>query len=442
MIMFFAFTVNAQGEATISNIKVNGTSCICSGYECVVDVTGSSATITYDLVDQEATVDRLSGFKVDLLSEMTTIKLTVSNSVGDQKIENVYNVTINKQAKENDLTLKSLRVNGETMKVGPEIVAFSYTSSYDAKTIIIDAVPTDSTAKVVKQDKYDFPIEDGSISIDFSVKPVSGEALDYRVIVTRGVKPDTTLKSLTINDREIELDEKEFNYEITVPYNINELKVGAVPSNKNAKVEVDSKTLIVGENETKITVTSDKTKSEYIIKVTREDNIDKSVANLKELSIDEYKKLDFEENVIDYTLRFNTVPKKLTIHAKPKDENGEVKIVGNENLVNGSKVIVQVKLDNIIREYTLLVKESSSMSDNKSVILGCIIGLIITIIVLIILEVKSRKKEKKEYLKKIFDLRHKVERKRKEEKDKIKNKLKIKSKEKDKKINDDDIEII
>jgi len=442
MILLMAFTVNAEGEATINNIKVNGVLCTCAGYECNVSVTDNSGTITYDLVDKEATVDRLSGFKVDLLSEVTTLRLTVTNSKGEEKIENVYNLTINKQPKENDLSLKSLKVNGETMKVAKDIISYSYICPYDTKVITLDVVPNDATAKVVKQDKYDFPIEDSSISVDFGIKPKDGEQLDYRVVVTRATKPDTTLKSLKINGKEITLDDKEFNYELTVEYSVNEPDIEAIPSNKNAKVVVESKTFVVGENEVKITITSEKAKSEYLIKVTREDNIDKSVANLKELKVDEYKRLDFEENVLDYTLKFSTVPDKLTIKATPKDENAEVEIVGNSELVDGSKVIVKVKLDNIIREYTLLVKESTSISDNKCFILAAIIGLVITIIILIILEIRSRKNEKKEYLKKIFDLRKKMERKRKEEKEKIKKKLKIKTKEKDKKVDDDDIEII
>ena len=441
MVLLFAFTVNAEGEATISNIKVNGTICTCSGYDCVVDVSASSGTITYDLVDKDAKVDRLSGFKVDLLSEVTTLKLTVTNSTGEDKIENVYNLTINKLKKENDLSLKSLKVNGQDIKVAKDVVAYSFISEYDTKTITIEAVPNDGTARVSKSDKYDFPVEDSSISVDFRVIPTSGDPLDYRVVVTRGVKPDTTLKSLKINDKEITLNDKEFNYEVVVPYSVNEPDIEAVPANKDAKVKVNSKTFVVGENEVKITVTSEKAKSEYVIKVTREDNIDKSVANLKELKVDEYKKLDFEENVLDYTLKFNEVPEKLTIKATPKDENGVVEIVGNENLTDGSKVIVKVTLDNIVREYTLVVKESSSISDNKCVILGCIIALVITIIILIILDVHSKNKEKKEYLKKIIELRHKVERKRKEEKEKLKKKLKIKTKPKEK-VDDDGIEII
>lgn len=440
MILLLAFTVKAEGEATLTNIKVNGASCTCSGYDCNVSVMASSGTITYDLVDKDAKVDRLSGFKVDLLSESTTIKLTVINDKGEEKIENIYNITIIKQEIENDLSLKSLKVNGSAMKVGKDIIAYSYTSEYDTTVITLEVVPNDSSVKVIKQDKYEFPMEDSSISVDFSLKPLSGEQLDYRVVITRGIKPDTTLKSLKINGKDITLDEKEFTYDVVVEYSVNELDIEAIPNNKDAKVEIESKTLVVGDNVAKIKVTSSKAKSEYTLNVKREDNIDKSVANLAKLEVEEYKKLDFKENVLDYVLKFSEIPEKLTIHAKAKDDNCVVEIVDNENLADGSKVTIKSVLGSITREYTLTIKESTGISDNKSVILACIIGLSLVIIALIIIEIHSKKQKKREYLQKIFDLRHKVERKRKEEKEKLKKKLKIKSKEKPKE--EEELEII
>ena len=437
MILLFAFTVKAEGEATIGNIKVNGTLCNCSGYDCNVNIPDSTATITYDKIDKDATVDRLSGFKIDLLSEVTTIKLTVTNNTNEEKIENIYNLTINKQKKENDLSLKSLKVNGENIELTKDVVVYSYISEYDATSIKIDAVLNDTTNSLIKENDYPFPIEESSISVDFKVKPVSGDALGYRVVVTRGLKPNTTLKILKINDIEVALKDKEFNYEVTVPYSINELKIDATPTNKESKVEFNSKTLVVGENEVSIKVTNSKATSEYKINVIREDNIDKSVANLKRLEVEEYNRLDFNENVIDYTLNFNKIPEKLTIKAKAKNEDSKIEIVGNEDLTDGSKVVVKVKLDNVIREYSLLVKQGKTVTSNKKTILFSMIGLIITIIILAILEIRSKKLKKREYLRKIFDLRHKIERKRKEEKE---------SKKKDKpskdKKTDDDLEII
>ena len=102
MLLFMAFSVNAEGEATIKNIKVNGVDCTCSGYDCKVEVDATSASITYEKVDSNATIDRLNGFRVDLLSQVTTIKIVVTNNEGSEKIENTYTINITKHQKNND----------------------------------------------------------------------------------------------------------------------------------------------------------------------------------------------------------------------------------------------------------------------------------------------------------------------------------------------------
>ena len=435
-IVFLALGVKAEGEATINNIKVNGTECACSGYECSVEIMSTQATITYDLSDKEAKVDRLSGFKIDLLSEVTTVKLTVSNDTGEEKIENVYNINITKLEKVNDFSLNSLSVNGEKIDVVKDVVVYNYTCKYDTEKITLSVNTNDSKAKVIKENEYAFPLNESSLAVDFSVEAEDGKKLDYRVVVTRGVKPNTTLKSLKVEPGNIEFNEQVYKYQFSVEYGINEIKIEAVPNNKDAKVEIDNKSLVVGENEIKITITSDNSKSEYILLVTREENIDKSVANLKTLKVSEYPKLDFKENVLDYILSFREIPDKLTITANSKDSDGTVEIIGNENLKNDSKVIIKntLKESNITREYTLLIKEEKEVHTNKKAILISIVALVITIIVLLILEIHSKKRAKRNYLKRIFELRHKIEKKRKEEKTKC-------EKDKKKKV-EDDIEII
>ena len=292
MIVFFAFMVNAEGEATIKNIKVNGVACTCTGYDCAVEVTSDKATITYDLVDKDAKVNRLSGFSVDLLSEVTNIKLEVSNETGEAKIANTYNLSITKLEKQLDLRLKSLKVNGQAMKLADELVVYSYACKFDTSVIKIDAVANASNAKVVSEKEYNFALDEGSIAIDFYVE-AEGKRQDYRVMVTREEKPNTFLKTLTIEETEIEFESENLEYEFNVEYSINELHIKAEPEVKEAKVEIEEKALVVGENEIKITVTNGQNKSEYLLKVTREENIDKSVANLKEIKINEYSKLDF-----------------------------------------------------------------------------------------------------------------------------------------------------
>ena len=104
LIIFLSINVFAEGEATIKNIKVNQISCACSGYDCEVEVDGDKATITYEVVDPDATVDRNSGFSVDLISQTTSIKIVVTNNKGEEKIENTYNLTINRHVKSDDFT--------------------------------------------------------------------------------------------------------------------------------------------------------------------------------------------------------------------------------------------------------------------------------------------------------------------------------------------------
>lgn len=435
-LLFLTLSVKAEGEATIENIKVNGSACTCTGYECTVSTTASSATITYDLSDQEATVDRLSGFKIDLLSEVTTVKIVVSNTQREEKIENTYEINITKEEKQNDFSLKSLSVNGEKIEVLKEVVVYSYTSLYDAEKIVIEATCNDKNAKIIKEKEYPFDLKESSLAADFKVQ-IDDQVEDYRVVVTRGVKPNTTLKSLKVEPGEINFNEKVYKYVFTVDYSINEIKVEAIPNNKDAKVEITNEPLVVGENEIKITVSSDKNKSEYILLVTREENVDKSVANLKKIEVREYPKLDFKENVLDYVLLFSEIPTKLNIQAVSKEPLSNIEILNNEDLKNGSKVIVRntLKESNISREYTLEIKEEKKLHDNKKIILISIIALVITMIILFILDIYSKKQEKRKYLKKIFDLRHKIEKKRKEEKEK-------KKIEKKKRIIEDEIEII
>ena len=431
MIVFLAFSVKASGEATITNIKVNGVDCNCSGYDCKVEVDATTATISYELVDSKATVDRLSGFRIDLLSKVTTVKITVTNSENEEKIENTYNIDITKHEKNDDFSLKNLTVNGDKINLFDDVIVYSYVSEFDAEKIVIEATPNDSKAKIIKEKEYDFPLKDSSLAIDFTVSAESGKTATYRVVVSRGVKPDTTLKSLTVEPGNIKFDDKTFEYRFNVEYGVNEIIVDAVANNKDAEVDIVNEPLVVGENKITITVSSDKSKSEYVLYVTREENVDKSVANLKSLKILEYPKLDFEENVLDYVLYFKNIPEKLNITAKAKDENAKVTILDNEDLKEDSMITIKVTLEEeentISREYTLKLTTNANMEeeDNKTVILICIIALVIAIIVLIIMEIHSKKKERRNYLKKIFELRHKHERKKKEEKKPIEDEIEI-----------------
>lgn len=418
--MLVNINVLAEGEATLKYIKINGKECTCSGYDCAIEVDSNSAIVTFELTDSKATTDRNSGFSVDLSSLVTNIKIVVNNTLNEEKVENTYNITITKHEKSSDYTLKKLSVNKKDIDLLEDVYVYSYQAEYDEELVVISATPTDSKAKVLTEKEYEFPLDRSSLALDFDVKAENGDIKTYRIVVSRGVKPDTTLKTLKVDHGKIDFDKDKLEYAFSVDYSINELTIEAVANNDKANVKIEKDTLVVGENTIKIIVTNEKATSEYVLLVTREPNMDKSLANLSKLEISEYPKFNFEENVLDYTLKFHEIPKSLTIKAKSKDPESKIEIIDNEDLKDGSIIKIKNTLNEtgIVREYLLEIQESKSISDNKTFILISMIMIIIVIIVMVILEIKEHKIMRHKKLTRIKELKIKKEKNKKEKKNK------------------------
>ena len=411
MLLFIILGVKAEGEATLKNIKVNGKECKCNGYDCEIEVDAKSATITYELVDSSATVDKQSGFTRDLTSATTVIKVVVTNTLNGEKQEITYNITVNQHEKSGDYTLKSLKVNDTTIELLEEVTNYHYDAKYDEEKIVIAAETNDANAKIVSKLEHDFSLDLSSTALDFDVKAENGDIKTYRIVVSREEKPDTTLKSLKLDHGNIDFKSDVYEYEFAVEYNINAILVEAVANAEKASVKIEKDDLIVGENTIKIIVTNEKAESTYLLKVTREPNMDKSQANLKKIDIVEYPKFNFEENVLDYTLNFTEIPEKLTITAESINEDSDIEIIGNEDLEDGSKIIIKntLKEPKITREYSLTIVLKKSIVESKLAIVIAIVVLIITMIVLFVLEMRDRKKKRNAALNKIRELKKKKE---------------------------------
>lgn len=427
--LFSLYNVKALGEATLKNIKVNNKDVFCTGYECNVEVDAKIAKVTYELGDPAATVDRLSGFSVDLNGLVTVVKIVVTNNENEEKIENTYNISITLHEKSNDYTLKSLKINDDVILLQEDVYVYSYQAKYYDELLKIDAVTNDLNAKLLSKDEYKFDLDRSSLSIDLDVEAENKETKTYRVVVTRSNRPDTSLKSLKVDHGNINFKSDVLEYDLSVEYNVNDIIVEAIANNEDAVVKIEKEDLVVGDNTIKIIVTVEKASSEYILHVNREPNLDKSLANLAYLKVSEYPKLNFEENVLDYTLFFDEIPSKLTIDAKPKSSDGRVEIFHNEELKDQDKVIVKVTLNEtgITREYSLLLSLNTNNTSNKTPIIISIIFLVITTGVISFLEIREKKLDRFVRLNRIKNLKKKKDKE-------IKNKKNIEK--------DDDIEII
>ena len=398
LLNFLIINVWAIEDATLKNIKINGKECTCVEYICQMEVSESNVNITYELSDPNATADRVSGVSTPITSDVTNIKINVTN--GESHV--TYEFIINKHIKSSDYTLKELYLNEEEITLTEEVYVYNTSVKFDEENIIIEAIPNDTKASVDKELAFLFPVSESSKSFDFKVTAEDGTEKNYRIFVTRKEKPDTTLKSLKVDVGEINFYKDVLEYNLEVDYAVNDLIVEAIPNNDKANVKITKDTLQVGDNTISIDVTNEEVTTTYLIHVKRNPNLDTSQANLEKLVIKEYKNLDFDPNVLDYELGFKEIPSSLTITATPVLEGAVVDITNNSDLEDGTIVSIKVTLQSdeyedieITRIYNLkIVKLQEDINENKLPIIIAIIVLVIVIIVLIILNFRDNKKNK------------------------------------------------
>lgn len=114
----------------------------------------------------------------------------------------------------------------------------------------------------------------------------------YSINVAKPLSNDATLKSIKVEDGTLspEFSSEVLEYDIgEVPFSVNELSVTATPNDSNADVDISGKSLSVGKNTVKITVTAETgDKKEYTLTVTRQQDpnyVPSSNANLSEITL-------------------------------------------------------------------------------------------------------------------------------------------------------------
>lgn len=160
---------------------------------------------------------------------------------------------------------------------------------------------------------------------------------------------DATLEIMRVNREGINpnFDKNVKEYYLLIDKDVKDLDITAIPSNKDAKVDIiGNKNLKNGLNKVEIKVTSkDKSKTnEYIINVTKTNDFKNSNADLEILAV-EYFKLtpEFDKNVTNYFVEVSNKVDKLNIFAVPVDEDAKNNISGNENLkVGNNKIVISV----------------------------------------------------------------------------------------------------
>ena len=183
---------------------------------------------------------------------------------------------------------------------------------------------------------------------------------------------NANLKVMRLNMEGVnpDFDKDITEYYLIVDESVNNIDVTAIAENKDANVEISgNKGLKNGINKIKILVTSkDKTtKKEYIINVTKTDNVETANTNLETLAVEYYTlSPEYNANVTNYNVEVSNLTNDLNILAIPEDEDAKIAISGNKNLKNGNnKVIVSVTAENGITKKDYLINVYKRNEDEE-----------------------------------------------------------------------------
>ncbi len=181
-----------------------------------------------------------------------------------------------------DATLSSLKIPNATISPKFDKNTLEYTTTItDITEITVNAVATDSNAKILISDNYK-NLQKGDNDIKISVTAEDGKSVrNYLIKVTLKMTPteeelkkaNTKLKKLEVENYDIDFSNEEKKYTLTVPYEITKINILAEAENENATIQMEgNSTLKVGRNVIKVVVISEdeENKDTYTLTVTRE----------------------------------------------------------------------------------------------------------------------------------------------------------------------------
>ena len=222
-----------------------------------------------------------------------------------------------------------------------------------------------------------------SINGNFYTKRAQEVRTDFKELQIEVGKDETTLKKqakeetgknndksnsklqnlrLSIEGMVPDFNKDIYNYYLTVNDNINNIEVLTIGENNNSKITVTgNENLKDGLNIIKIQVTSEDNanNSEYIINVTKTNNIEDANTNLETLAIkDVLLYPSFDNSVTNYNVEVSNDTYNITLLAIPEDEEASVDIVKSDVLQEGNneiKITVTAKNNYTKKDYIINV---------------------------------------------------------------------------------------
>jgi len=158
---------------------------------------------------------------------------------------------------------------------------------------------------------------------------------------TEKVKNNSSLKTLTIKGMEFNFNKEIFEYEVTAPFDMEQLELTYELENPNSSIEISDTNLKIGDNEIIIKIFSeDKTEKQYKIKVHKSPKYTKVEFN--KIKLIELLNSNTQFIEMDVEISNNNIVLEKEFIDLIKQKNAEIKI----NITNDEEIIYYVIINN------------------------------------------------------------------------------------------------
>lgn len=206
------------------------------------------------------------------------------------------------------------------------------------------------TVKYIINDEYieEYSLPIGTTSVVVEVYDGMGtKTKEYTLVVERCKSNNTNLESLEITDYELEptFNKSILEYTITVPTEVDEVEIVAVPEDSEATVTINGYNYLQeGENEASVTVTApDGTSKTYIIHIIRSTLYNSYIKNIT-VSTGIFWDLTpkFKQTQFEYTTTVSGLYDRVTIEAVPVASSTVITGTGEYDIVTGLNEITLI----------------------------------------------------------------------------------------------------
>ena len=309
----------------------------------------------------------------------------------------VFSFSVNALEASMSVKCNTLKLNGSsTCKVYANISGGGLEGVSVSSLEIVSGDDVIAIAETFKANDNRFSARKNVYLGTFKIKVTSekGSSRTYKIIVNRADdrSNNALLSTLTLDSGKLNFDKNVFNYEVKVLNAVEKINVVANAEDAKAKVDVTNPdTLKEGENNIVIKVTAENgSTQEYTIKVNRlkAGEVMGDNPNIKLLTITGYT-INFNPLTTSYNLKIDNKADSLGINVIMEEDGATYLISGNENLKDGSVIVIDTtSLDGTKNTYKIIIEKSNT---DFYILIGAGVLLVGSLSAIIAIMVKKRK---------------------------------------------------